>query len=364
MGMLNFRNLRVALGACVVLAATANGAFAAVTGSGCSPSTGSQSSSSDKGCSFDSGGLKSTFISGGTMSYGNLITGGGGSGGPNGGNASINGNSRLALSSRDTGVAGAGAGSKWNAWLSLSQSKVAYDYQPLQSSGRVNVALIGVDYTFSNSVTVGLAAGWDETRVNTTFNGGNLNTKGNMFAPYLSWRINQSWTLDASVGWGRSDVNQTDNSVVGGITGTSKDDRSIASLAISYNRQIGKWYLTGRGAYLGAQDKLSQVNLSNGTTVAATTVNAGQVRIGGQAMYLAGSIMPYVGLHYINDVQRQSQASIGGVNAANDRDAFQLQLGVQFSGKGPVYGGLMFATDVGRSQVKNDLFMGNIGIRF
>jgi len=351
---------RIALALAVALGTSAAGA---ATGS----SAGCPNGSTQKDCSFQSGALQQTFSSGST-SYGSLFSGGfggGGNGGSNGfNNTSQLGSSRFALSSGDTGKAAAGMGSRWNAWLSLSQSNVAYQFQPLQSSGRINLTLVGVDYTFANNATVGVAAGWDQTRVNTTFNGGNLGTNGNMVAPYLSWRFTPAWSLDASVGFGRSNTSQTDNSVVGGITGNYSDQRMLGSVSLAYSKLIGKWQLTGRGSYLASQDKLSQFTLSNGNSIAAATNRNSQLRFGGQAMYNGGVFLPYAGLYYFNDVQRTTQGAVGGVTPANDRDGFQVQLGIQFAPKGQVYGGLMVATDVGRSQVKNDLFLGNVGIRF
>jgi hypothetical protein len=349
------------IGLALVLALGASAASAA-SGS----SAGCPNGSTQKDCSFQSGGLQQTFSSGGTT-YGGLFSGGFGGGNPgaNGFNRTGQlGSSRFALNSGDTGKAAAGMGSKWNAWLSLSQSNIAYQFQPLQSSGRVNLSLIGVDYTFANNATVGVVAGWDQTRVNTTFNGGNLGTNGNIVAPYLSWRFTPAWSLDASLGFGRANTSQTDNSVVGGITGNYSDKRTLGSVSVSYAKMMGKWQLTGRGSYLASEDKLGQFTLSNGNTIAGVTNRNAQVRLGGQAMYNGGVFLPYAGLYYFNDVQRVDQGAVGGVSPANDRDGFQVQLGIQFAPKGQIYGGLMVATDVGRSQVKNDLFLGNIGIRF
>ena len=81
-------------------------------------------------------------------------------------------------------------------------------------------------------------------------------------------------------------------------------------------------------------------------------------------MYNGGVFLPYAGVYYFNDVQRASQGAVGGSTPANDRDGFQLQLGIQFAPKGKVYGGVLVSSDVGRSQVKNDMILGNIGIRF
>jgi hypothetical protein len=37
---------------------------------------------------------------------------------------------------------------------------------------------------------------------------------------------------------------------------------------------------------------------------------------------------------------------------------------VNFISKGPVYGGILFATEQGRSEVRNNQFLLNVGVRF
>jgi hypothetical protein len=331
---------------------------------GCS---GSSQSKDGKTCAFGGGGSNGlqNMVSG-SGTFGALFSNGFGGSGSGGGNTTSGGlsASRFALSTRETGKAAAGMGSNWNAWLSLSQSDVAYKFQPLQSSGHVNVAIVGVDYTFANNLTLGLVSAWDKSRIGTTFNGGNLNSDGNIVAPYLSWRFAPAWSVDASLGWGRSKITQVDNSVPGGIYGNYNDKRTIGSLSLAYTKLMGKWIFTGRGAYVTAEDKYDQFTLSTGTTIAASTNRTSQIRLGGQAMYNGGVFLPYAGVYYFNDVQRASQSAVGGSTPANDRDGFQLQLGIQFAPKSPIYGGVMISSDVGRSQVKNDMIMGNVGIRF
>ena len=63
------------------------------------------------------------------------------------------------------GAAAAPGGKAFNAWFALSNSDISYDYAPLQSSGKVRVGLLGIDYTFKNSVVAGLAIANDKTDV-------------------------------------------------------------------------------------------------------------------------------------------------------------------------------------------------------
>ena len=53
-----------------------------------------------------------------------------------------------------------------------------------------------------------------------------------------------------------------------------------------------------------------------------------------------------------------------GLTPANDRDAWQLALGVQFYSRGPLSGGVQYTQDTSRAEVKNNMLMGNIAYKF
>ncbi len=290
---------------------------------------------------------------------GNVVVGAFGGGAP----AANAGIQRTALSGA-TGQAAAAGGSRWNAWAALSQVNVGYSFQPLQSGGNATLVLGGIDYTIGDNVVLGLALTDERTRISTSFNGGNISGNGNTVAPYLGWRINNAWLFDASLGFGDTKLTSTDNSIAGGITGSNKAKRTMATMGLSYNHVMGRWILTGKGSLLNVENKFSAFTFSNGTFVSGSTTNTTQARLGGQAAYNAGNVVPFVGLVYINDLQRPNQAAVAGQTAANDRDAWQVRAGLNFRSSGALYAGIVLSSDVGRLQVKNDQIMVNVGLRF
>lgn len=330
------------------------------------PDCSNGSASSNSGCpSTSNSGVTQSSVANTSIFLSNAVSGSAGGFGNSltGGTSTAPGVARYALG--DTGRAGAGAGARWNVWTALAQSRIGYDFSPLQSGGHVDVGIVGVDYTFGSSVILGLAVSAERTRVGTSFNGGSLNGRGNTVAPYLAWAITRAWILDASLGYGRTSLDTTDNSVAGGITGSTRDIRDFGSLGLSYNHLIGRWQLTGKGQVLTAHDQLGQFTLSNGNFVPGTSSRTTQGRLGGQAAYNMGNgVTPYLGLTYIYDLQRPNQAPVGGQNAANDRDGVQLLAGINFQSKGPVYGGITLMSEQGRRQIKNDQVLLNLGFRF
>lgn len=254
-----------------------------------------------------------------------------------------------------TGAAAGSAANLWNAWVAYSRSDVGFDYAPLKSSGTVDVYVGGVDYTFSNNAVFGVAVAGDRTDVDLNFSGGKLTGRGTTISPYVGIPLNKQWALDATLGFGRTNI----DTATGGVSGSTHADRTVGSLGFTFRNNVGDWQLMGRGAYLSARDKLGAYTLTNGTFVADGTVNVSQLRFTGQVGYNAGNIVPYVGLTYINDLQRPDQPG-----AANDNDAWTPSIGLRFKSDGSVYGSIQYSTERNRSEVKNNQLLLNLGVRF
>ena len=51
----------------------------------------------------------------------------------------------------DTGQAAAGGATRWNVWGALGQNQVAYAFQPVRSSGNINLVMGGYEYRWWQS---------------------------------------------------------------------------------------------------------------------------------------------------------------------------------------------------------------------
>ncbi len=262
-----------------------------------------------------------------------------------------------------TGQAAAAGAPRWNAWFALGENEQAYSFQPARSSGRSTLMLGGIDYTYSSNIVAGVAVNADRTR--TTFQANQnspLSVNGLSVAPYVSVPFARNWLFDASIGWGESDIKFTD--YVAPAEGNTKSDRMFTSLALSYATRIGAFNVNGKANYVETSDKIASFTMTDGTFIPATTLRVAQARLGIQASYNAGMFMPYVGLTYIRDLQSPSQAAVGGQTPANDKDGWQIAVGVNVFSRGALSGGLMFTSETARQQVKNDVFLANLAVRF
>jgi Autotransporter beta-domain len=281
--------------------------------------------------------------------------------GAGGSGAQVGNIKRFALPGQGvSGTAAAAGGNLWNAWGAYSRSDIAFEYAPLHSSGKVDVYLAGIDYTFGGNKVIGLAYAHDRTDVNLNFNAGKLSGNGNTLSPYFGIAFDRNWSFDATIGFGRSNV----DTAVAAVTGSTDVDRTLGSLGLNFRNSSGNWQFSGRAAYLAVRDKLGAYTLSNGTFVPDGTVNVSQARFSGQLAYLAGNITPYIGVSYINDLRRPDQAPIGGIVAANDDDAWTPTVGIRFRTDGTLYGSLQYSTERSRSEVKNNQLLLNLGVRF
>lgn len=309
----------------------------------------------------NSPGINNTFITGPAANtldaLGSNVSGfasGGGSG-----LAGLNNPNRYSLG-KSTGAAAAPGSPQWNVWGAYSHSNVGYDYSPLTSAGDVKIYLVGADYTFSNNVIFGVAAAFDHTNTDLNFSAGKLDGSGFTISPYIGWAINRNLTLDATVGWGRTDIDTS----TAGVTGSTNSDRTLGAAGLTYRHVVDAWSFSGRGAILGVRNKLDSYTLSNGTAVSDSTTHLTQIRLTGQVAYTYKQFTPYVSVAYINDLSRSDQLPVSGIPASNDSDGWLPAVGVRFRFDNMVYGSMQYSSERGRSQITNNMFLFNVGIRF
>ena len=262
-----------------------------------------------------------------------------------------------------TGSAAASGGNRWNLWAAASYTRVGTSFQPLQTSGNVGVLSAGLDYRVSDKMVVGAALAVDRTRIGLNYlAGGNLAGDGLTLAPYLAYAFNRSWALDATVGYGRSDYDISG----GGVTGSFRGTRTFGNVGLNYSQQLAgsRWQVTGRGALTTVSSRSGSFTASNNVFASGTSSDLTQLRLGGQVAYAAGQVTPYFGLTYVYDVRRPGSVTVGGQTSSGDRDSWIPAIGLRFSSGGAVYGGLQFSTERGRSEVKNDQLLFNLGVRF
>lgn len=283
------------------------------------------------------------------------------------------------------GMAAGNTGSKWNAWVSVNDDKNKYDRGGFTDpaidgttvhNNKANVdvtnAVFGADYIVSPLWTVGLSVAFDNGSGSTesfkqvggimTSNGvSNMSTDGYTVAPYAAMLINQNWSLDATLGFGKGKLSSD-----GGLTG--KNDRQFYGMNLNYAKWNGNWQITGKGSYFYGEEKYDDLNNAGfGTLKGTATKNKlDQLRLGGQAGYWMDGVMPYIGLAYSGDLNHSSSATAGvQMGTEIGKSAWLCSVGVNFfSLKNGITGGIAYNQESGRDHAKHDGLIANISFRF
>ncbi len=262
-----------------------------------------------------------------------------------------------------TGNAAASGGNRWNLWAAASYNRTGSSFQPLQTSGNIGVLTAGLDYRVNDKLLVGAALAGERSRISLNYvAGGNLAGDGLTVVPYAAYVFNRAWAVDGSFGYGRSSYDISG----GGATGSFRGTRTFGNVALNYRQEIAgsRWLVTGRGALMSLSSRTGSFTASNNAFSDSTSSDLTQLRLSGQMSYAAGQVTPYFGLTYVYDIRRPGSVTVGGQTSSGDRDAWVPTIGLRFSSGGSVYGGLQLSTERGRSEVKNDQLLFNLGLRF
>ena len=281
-----------------------------------------------------------------------------------------NGVQRFAMPGQGlTGAAAAGHRARWNGWLSLARNSIAYKFQPLRSSGHVNVATAGIDYTFGNNAVAGVSFTRDRGDINLDFIGGKLDSKGYMVSPYVAIPLTKNLALSATAGWGTSDIDvDLGNAAGAGLSGDSDSKRRMYGAGLNYMGRADRLSYEAKATYLNVRDRLGAYTMSNGAGatqgVNSVVTKVSQGRLGAQLGYDFGFLTPYLGMDYVYDFKKPNDDLVNGLKPKADRDGVVGTVGLKFNSKGALYGSVQYSHEASRDQVKNNQIMLNLGARF
>ena len=253
---------------------------------------------------------------------------------------------------------------KLSVWASANYSEAESDFAPTAYKSETTGGSVGVDYIVSDFVTVGAFLSYNDTDTKTTFNGGGSDTKAITFGPYASFVVDDIFSVDASVGYTTSDI---DNSrTVGAVVATGNQEGDTKFLSVGLNAM--KWYdnigVSGRVGWSYSDTDNDAYTDSLGTAFAATNSQLGQISIGGKVSYYGGSYMPYIGATYKYDAISDNVTTVAPPSPANDKDEVQLEAGVSLFGSGPLSGGISANYSVLREDFDGWGVGANIAYRF
>lgn len=241
--------------------------------------------------------------------------------------------------------------SGWGFWASYSRADFDADLpinsvvQPIASYEAVqHSVLLGADRLFKNRWVLGLAAGYENSDIDTLYNGGNNETDGFTVAPYAAYLINDWLSADATAGYTtlNYETRRIDNVSGGLITADFDADRWFAAANINASMQRDRWLLGSRIGLLyteETQDAYAETGPNTARTIGERQLDLVQFIVGVDAAYSFGRIEPYASLYYLNDLSREDGVGAGGLpgnvgaTQPDDDDEFQAGIGFRYFGE-------------------------------
>lgn len=113
-------------------------------------------------------------------------------------------------------------------WANGSWSKLKNDLPSTAFDGHVATAMVGVDTQLTDyNIILGMAFGWEDQGLTTTFNRGRQDATGWSLTPYASWMYDEYWSVNVFGGyaWLDYDLRRSDPATGGAIVGNADADR-------------------------------------------------------------------------------------------------------------------------------------------
>ena len=275
---------------------------------------------------------------------------------------------RGTMNTADIGTTGLSAGDAalteaLSAWLSVNYNNAENDFPGIAYDADTYGVSVGLDYKVSDTVNVGAFLSYSNIDTETPFNGGGSDTDSFSVGPYVSVALSDIFSVDATVGYTFSQIDN--RRLVLGVPVTGEQDASTWFGAV--NLSATKWLdnnvgLTGRVGYSYSHSENDAYIDSTATPVAKTESDLGQLQVAGRVSYYTDGMLPYIGLTYVHDVERER--IIAAPLPSDDRDEFIANAGVSFFGEGPISGGIDFSYNFGRDDTDGLGVGANISFTF
>jgi outer membrane autotransporter barrel domain len=252
------------------------------------------------------------------------------------------------------------------AWASYSYTDFENDFASTAFDGRRHGGLAGIDASPWEEVLFGMAVGYEDNDIDTTFNLGNQQTDGYTIAPYFGALLTDTWSVSFSFGYSNLDTDQfrTLPGTTTRVTSSSDHDRWFGMLNLNGLTTYGNWILSGHIGILHAQDEQDAFLESDGTQVADFQSKLGQWNIGGEAAYSFDEFEPFVRATYENDFSQTEVGVIGGPQPSFDEDDVLFGVGLRYFGAKGLTGNLEYNTRLGREDFDEDSFTATIRYEF
>ena len=236
-------------------------------------------------------------------------------------------------SSAELGLAGGDTMNGMGVWaqgqyVKFNDSSVATD-----SDGNISSLMAGVDTNFAGDAgIVGVSFGYQMGDITTTFNSGTVDMKSIVVAPYVSYSIDDMFSIDATAGY--ADVKyenaRTDSITSERFTAKNSATRMFGSAMLNASSRMDNITLTGKVGASYSRESQSAFTESgsagNSQAVAKNTAKLGQA-VAGATMALNGDgVSPFVSVLGEYDYTK-TKTTVASNQVTPSNDKFGVRLG-------------------------------------
>ena len=204
--------------------------------------------------------------------------------------------------------------------------------------------------------SLGVAFGYDNGDIDTTFNQGNQDTDSYTIAPYFGALLTDTLSLDFNVGYSRVEYDQfrTLPGTTTRISSSPDADRWFGALNLNGVAYYDNWILGGRVGALYAKSVIDSYTESNGTIVAESRNKVSEGSVAGDVAYSYKNFEPFLNLSYQYDFELTKLTVTTGPQPSNDDDDVLMRVGVRYFDNNNISGNLEYSKRFGRDDFDED----------
>ena len=242
-------------------------------------------------------------------------------------------------------------------WASITSGNISDDTVGLDYDSDTRNFAVGFDTQVNKKLLTGVSLSYSNTTVDSDFNNGESDGDTYTLAPYVAYKIDDTFSIDGSLGysWAKTDLERNNGTVTGTQDGTS--------YFYTVNAKATHWYdnlnVSGRVGYLYLNSDQDGFTESDSTVVASSDNELGQLQLNASVAYYTENVMPYFSVTYENDL-----TSTDIVGAANDENGLVYNIGASFYNSGAISGGVAYSQVSGRDNIDNNSISANIAMQF
>jgi outer membrane autotransporter protein len=271
------------------------------------------------------------------------------------------------LTGPESGRAGATTLKDSAIWGNFGYTSLQNDNAFTAYDGRLFTGMAGFDTRPIDPLTIGIAFGYENLDLDTSFNRGTQRWDGFTISPYAVYRFTRNYSVDGTIAYSWLDTDVTRNPGTGVVSGNYNSERLMMGANLNGNWDAGNWRLGASIGYLYVRqddDPYLETGVGAGAVPGLQT-RIGQGRVGGRVGYSLGAWEPYAKIRLEHEfISPDGSLVAPGIVTSPDKTGMTIGFGTLFNFGTRWSGGIEATTVQGRDDQDIWGVSGTIRFRF